>query len=458
MYTKNANGNEWPAGIAAINDAGGSNLSALGFYTATSGPTLNEQMRIDSAGNVGIGTTTMFANSAVTVTRNQDASTRLSVRNDTSGSSAGAAVVLNAFGNSWVVECGASAKNSNALTFAVDATASPPTERMRITAAGDVGIGTSSPAFRLEAVSSGNTQVARFRTGGSDTTDIVSFERNDSAVRAVIKYTGVDGTISYGTTTNHPLAFLTNNTERARIDSAGNVAIGTTDTTNAFVTLTKANASLRLDPGSGGAVIQSVETAVAFRNLTLASGTTIFETGGSERARITSAGEFLVGTSTDAGNGLSMRPAASSGSFQLFFNRPGTSASGNVLAFLDNGTLVGTINHNNTSTTYATSSDYRLKENVAPMTGALDMVQALNPVTYTWKADGSDGQGFIAHELQEVCPDAVTGEKDAVDKDGKPVYQGVDTSFLVATLTAAIQEQQAQIEQLRAEIEILKGN
>jgi len=68
-----------------------------------------------------------------------------------------------------------------------------------------------------------------------------------------------------------------------------------------------------------------------------------------------------------------------------------------------------------------------------------------------WKTDGSDGQGFIAHELQAVVPDCVTGTKDAVDADGKPQYQGVDTSFLVATLVAAIQE-------LKAEIDLLKGN
>jgi hypothetical protein len=91
------------------------------------------------------------------------------------------------------------------------------------------------------------------------------------------------------------------------------------------------------------------------------------------------------------------------------------------------------------------------------MTGALATVQALKPVTYTWKVDGSDGQGFIAHELAEVVPDAVAGEKDAVDEEGKPVYQGIDTSFLVATLTAAIQEQQAIITQLQADVAELKG-
>jgi hypothetical protein len=110
------------------------------------------------------------------------------------------------------------------------------------------------------------------------------------------------------------------------------------------------------------------------------------------------------------------------------------------------------------------------------MTGALSVVQQLKPCTYTWKADGSDGQGFIAHELQAIVPDCVTGEKDATrieqyeispavpatyDEEGNeltpaveaamgerevPSYQGIDTSFLVATLTAAIQEQQAIID------------
>jgi hypothetical protein len=98
-----------------------------------------------------------------------------------------------------------------------------------------------------------------------------------------------------------------------------------------------------------------------------------------------------------------------------------------------------------------------LKEAIVPMTGALAKVAQLKPVTYKWKVDGSDGEGFIAHELAEVCPIAVTREKDAVDADGNPQYQGIDTSFLVATLTAAIQEQQALITQLQADVAALKG-
>jgi hypothetical protein len=117
------------------------------------------------------------------------------------------------------------------------------------------------------------------------------------------------------------------------------------------------------------------------------------------------------------------------------------------------GSPVGGIDLSSTSTSYNTSSDYRLKTNVQPMTDAVTKIKALKPVTYTWKKDGSVGQGFIAHELQAVFPDAVTGAKDAVDLEGKPKYQGVDTSFLVGALTAALQEALARIEALEAKVQ-----
>jgi hypothetical protein len=122
-----------------------------------------------------------------------------------------------------------------------------------------------------------------------------------------------------------------------------------------------------------------------------------------------------------------------------------------------NGSSVGSITSTGTVTVYGTTSDYRLKENIVPMTGALATVSQLKPVTYKWKSDGSDGQGFIAHELQAVVPECVIGEKDAVDVNGKPKYQGIDTSFLVATLTKAIQEQQALIESLTTRLTALEN-
>ena len=92
------------------------------------------------------------------------------------------------------------------------------------------------------------------------------------------------------------------------------------------------------------------------------------------------------------------------------------------------------------------------------MTGASERVQALKPVNFAWKADGSRVDGFLAHEAQEVVPECVTGVKDAVDAEGKPKYQGIDQSKLVPLLTAALQEALAKIESLTARIEALEGN
>jgi hypothetical protein len=177
-------------------------------------------------------------------------------------------------------------------------------------------------------------------------------------------------------------------------------------------------------------------------------------------------GNLLVGTTSTAvrnltsGSGARIGP---SGQLELagasdtnYINI--TAASGTMLEFRRQGpNSVGGISTNGTSTTYATSSDYRLKNTVAPMTGALAKVALLKPCTYKWNADGTDGEGFIAHELAEVCPDAVTGAKDAVDAEGKPVYQGIDTSFLVATVVAAIKELKAELDTVKAELAVLKG-
>jgi hypothetical protein len=173
-------------------------------------------------------------------------------------------------------------------------------------------------------------------------------------------------------------------------------------------------------------------------------------------------------TSTNTGNGAVLNRGNGTGTF--WRNATSTSSSWEHWSFRIGTTQVGAITTSGSNTSYVTSSDYRLKENITPMTGALNTVALLKPCTYTWKADGSNGQGFVAHELAEIFPDAVNGEKDEVetvddvDAEGKvigtkevPKYQGVDTSFLVATLTAAIQEQQAIITDLKSRIEALEA-
>jgi hypothetical protein len=171
-------------------------------------------------------------------------------------------------------------------------------------------------------------------------------------------------------------------------------------------------------------------------------------------------GNLLVGTTNTViwnttntgvvigGSSASAIQVSRSGDASLLLNR--TSSDGDIAIFARQGAAVGGISVNTSSTSFNTSSDYRLKENIVPMTGALATVAQLKPVTYKWKSNGSDGQGFIAHELAEVMPDCVTGEKDGLDKDGNPKYQGVDTSFLVATLVSAIQELKAEFDAYKA--------
>jgi hypothetical protein len=137
------------------------------------------------------------------------------------------------------------------------------------------------------------------------------------------------------------------------------------------------------------------------------------------------------------------------------------STSGTQIQFwTDNGSnrvATGAITSSGSTTSYTSASDYRLKENVQPITMAMDVISSLNPVTYTWKSDGSPGHGFIAHELQEVVPDAVVGEKDAVDSDGNIKSQGIDKSYLVSYLTAAIQELSTKNAALEARLAALEA-
>jgi hypothetical protein len=168
-------------------------------------------------------------------------------------------------------------------------------------------------------------------------------------------------------------------------------------------------------------------------------------------------GNLLVGTTTAQGGTSTFAVDGNVKPVLAINNTNSISQSDQSIRFVRNGSTVGTISTTLSATAYNTSSDYRLKNTIAPMTGSLAKVAALKPVTYKWNVDGSDGEGFIAHELAEVCPQAVVGEKDAVDTEGNPKYQGIDTSFLVATLTAAIQEQQTLITTLTARITALEG-
>jgi hypothetical protein len=296
---------------------------------------------------------------------------------------------------------------------------STPANTLVTTSGGNVGIGTSSPASTLTIVGPNSA------AGGITLSSTTANATNKTGRLKSAHYTNAE----------EPFSLLVSSST----STANNIQIG------------------------GGSGVENAATVLQF--YTAADNTTL---SGSERMRIDSSGNLLVGTTSNAGSRLRVvnssdpggaviqfiEHSSTSDSLRIDANTGGTAGQGvYVLPVRTAGTLRGGIQWNGSNLLYNTSSDYRLKEDINPMTGALARVTALKPCTYKWKETGFTGQGFIAHELQEVVPECVTGEKDAVDAEGKPVYQGIDTSFLVATLTAAIQEQQAIITALTARVE-----
>jgi hypothetical protein len=361
-------------------------------------------------------------------------------------------------------------------------------EAMRIDSSGNVGVGTVSPGTKLQVLGTISAQI------GADGSNATGVRIYGSGSDKRVDFTGSDGLATerisgVGTGGSGILTFSVNNsssvmTERARIDSSGNVGIGQIPSVRKFEINAVPASSNQLNgirvqmngvaTSASEFLLGTTASGVPYTSIATGNDGNSFMTfstgaGPTERARIDSGGNFFVGksnTSYDV-NGFAVLPngqirGTANNDSSLLLLRNGS--DGAIVDFWKGGAgPVGAIMVTNSNTSYATSSDYRLKNTIAPMTGALAKIAALKPCTYKWNIDGSDGQGFIAHELAEVVPGCVTGEKDAIetytDEDGneqtRPSYQGIDTSFLVATLTAAIQEQQALITAQQAAITAL---
>ena len=139
--------------------------------------------------------------------------------------------------------------------------------------------------------------------------------------------------------------------------------------------------------------------------------------------------------------------------------RPDGTSTRKPLAFQNNaGTEVGSISNSTGSTSFNTSSDYRLKENITAISDGITRLKTLKPSRFNFKTDkDTTVDGFIAHEVTAV-PEAITGTKDEVNSDNNPVYQSIDQSKLVPLLTAALQEAVTKIEALEARVATLEGS
>jgi hypothetical protein len=246
------------------------------------------------------------------------------------------------------------------------------------------------------------------------------------------------------------IAFAEGGAEIARFDSSGNLGIGKSTITAKLDVQTTSGTTEPIGRFEAAVGSYTGTSLIAANTLGASSTYNLFscitDSDGDAGGPVT---EFLVrgdgnvgiGTTSTNFGGVDFKQAISASNYLMAMNT--SSSSADMVNFYTTSGFAGKISSSTTTTTYTTSSDYRLKENIALMSGALEKIQALKPVTYTWKENNVASQGFIAHELQEIIPECVVGKKDAVDTDGNPQYQGIDTSFLVATLTAAIQELKA---------------
>jgi hypothetical protein len=369
------------------------------------------------------------------------------------------------------------------------------TERMRIDSSGNVGIGTSSPGESLTVNGAIGIGGNKIYNGAASNSAGVSFPNS------TVRLDGYNGITFHSSATT-----VSGQTERMRITSAGNVGIGRTDPSQLLEVHKSAGGNqtaakfsahnygdtgktyieLGTEYGDGSSRIGSFNTsgnksALVFEVHANTSGSF------SEKMRIDESGNLLVGkTSTAfATAGVALYSTGTvdivNTGVALSLNRTG--ANGGIQDFYKSTVKVGSISVTGSSTSYNTSSDYRLKENVVDLTGASARVNQLNPSRFNWIADETNTlvDGFLAHEVADVVPEAITGAKDAMrdeeyevtpavlDDDGNvtteavmgtrsvPDYQGIDQSKLVPLLTAALQEALTEIASLKTRVEALEA-
>jgi hypothetical protein len=385
------------------------------------------RLYIDNSGNVGIGTTTPKYNGygagSTTLTVQAASGDNIGIlelggTRDIGGNQNGIIMFYNKFGTTTETAriFGTNTATSNTageLAFSTKTTGGTLTEAMRINASGSVGIGTTSPQCKLDVQGNGGT---------INVLDNASLAAN------------VGGKINFQGTYNSSGGFT----------DGGSIKVGKDNATDGVY------------------------------GFYMAFNTTQNGVGGVERMRITSSGTVYINANSNPMTGNAtpqLGIIGSSGTDALsiksltsgnnMFNLWSVGTTGNnAVAFYkgDTQTLVGTISITTSATSYNTSSDYRLKTNVIPLKDGIERLMKLKPSKFTWIVSGEDAEGFIAHEVQEVFPDAVTGEKDAVyQSTGNIKPQAVDYGRITPLLVKAIQEQQAQIELLKAEIEALKA-
>ena len=451
----------------------------------------SEQMRLTSTG-LGIGTSSPGVKLDVFGPQLDTNNTGniFSTDNSTLGANKGGGVLFGGYytGTTRTAWAAVSGLKNNAtdgdfggyLSFKTRANGGSLSEGMRLDSSGNLGLGVTPSVWysTIKALQLGNGALWSLASGNNTTVGSNVYVEASAAGSVYLttgyatRYQQLDGAHRWYTAPSGTAGNAISFTQAMTLDASGNLGIGTTSPstmvagngvngivvgagsgTTGMTIYSGSSSSGRLFFADG---VSGTDPYVGTIQYDHATNSMQFGTNTTERMRIDSSGNLLVGTTSSV---------ATEGGFvwntggQIYIGHAtGTSSGAYYSGFRYGSDTIGYIAQSGTNAVqYSTTSDYRLKENIQPMQGALERNALLKPVTYSWKADGSTGEGFIAHELQDVCPDAVTGEKDAVDKDGNPVYQGVDTSFLVGHLVACIQELKAELDATKAEVAALKA-
>ena len=446
-------------------------LTSTGLGIGTSSPSYKLDVSGTSrfSGAVGVGTAPGSYGGQVDIYTNANsANNGILVRNDSAGSSAKAGIVLNASGNSWRMSMGSSANNSNALTWELDVSA--PSTKMTLDTSGNLGLWVTPSAWTTYKVVDLNTRGLGLAGGDQSYaitcnayyeapnwrykgTSSYRVTRLDSFDGAFVFYTAPSGTAG------DPISF----TQAMTLDASGNLVLGTTSSLSSSsgrtdLTINGTSTGAIVSFGNGGSrkgyLYQDGTDFSLFNEVS--TGAVRFGTNSTERARIDSSGNLLVGTQSlvDSNTiGISAYNN-STGKWNMSlssYNRGivlYSQTDGYPLYFLQNNSVVGSVSTTSTATAYNTSSDYRLKNIDGPLTGSGEFIDALKPKVGTWKANGSKFVGFLAHEVQEVSPQTVVGEKDAVDEDGKPKYQAMEygSAEFIANIVAELQSLRKRLE------------
>jgi hypothetical protein len=463
-----------------------------------------ERLRITSAGLVGIGTSTVSRSLHIAQAKSTAYSSSdfeqdyqiLRLNNTTDDGSVGLEFQVGTNGQAAITADEVTDGNTD-ICFGTRGSGAR-TEKVRITAGGLVGIGTTSPQVNLHLKDSTNPRLR--------------FEQNNSSVQQQIESSGGNFVFTADVTNAISgaagLVFNAGTNERARIDGSGRLLVGTSTSlhhnaqlqtagtgyygynhfqfsNDAFAPTISVKKSRSASVG-GNTIVQNDDRLGTF-SFFGADGSTYIQGAGidafvdgtpgandmpgrlvfsttadgasspTERMRISSVGNLMVGTTTGSvtdGGLFYFSPAATAEPRLLLGHATGTGSGAPYVNFLFNAASIGSITQSGTTAVaYNTTSDYRLKENVTAFTDGIARLHQLKPCRFNFIAESERlVDGFLAHEVQTIVPEAITGEKDEVDADGNPVYQGIDQSKLVPLLTAALQEAIGEIESLKARL------